>query len=212
MFLLLLLAVIAGMPQGDPSLQGVISASDYPAWAVRAGVQGSIPFDLLIGPDGKVQRCSVLISSGHKRLDVYTCALVQQKAAFAPVADGSGQPLYGAYRGIIAWVLDYPGHATRLTPDLEMQVNRAPVGVSLPVDFKIYYISSPTGAVSGCRSDGEAKGPPQLVGLACGSIAKSGGQIVHNLAGAAVAAWVVSSVRISLDPHSQAAPPLTASD
>jgi len=199
---LLLFAAVA--PPANPSLQGIVRADDYPAWAADEGQQGTTGFELLIGPDGKVQRCTVLVSSGFPRLDSYTCDLVKRRAVFERAIDDHGNPAYGIYRSVMSWSLGGPGRRVELSPDLELQINRAPAGVSLPLEFSVAYMTSPTGAVSGCKLAYVAKPAPQeLVDIACQSLGQGHPEIVHDLAGKPVNAWIVSSVRFTQDPVTQ---------
>ena len=82
MMIVPLLILAAASPPANPTLEGIVSADDYPAWAADEGQQGTTGFELLIGPDGKVQRCIVLLSVGFPTLDSYTCNLIKRRAVF----------------------------------------------------------------------------------------------------------------------------------
>ena len=199
-----LLIFAAAAPPANPSLQGIVSADDYPAWAADEGQQGTTGFELLIGTDGKVQRCTVLVSSGFPRLDSYTCDLIKRRAVFEKAVDDHGNPAYGIYRSAMSWSLGGPARQLELSPDLELQINQAPAGVSLPLEFRVAYMTSATGAMSGCKVAYAAKpAPKELVDLACQTFGQGPPEIVHDLTGKPVAAWIVSSVRFTQDPVSR---------
>lgn len=51
---------------------------------------GVLTFSLLINPQGEVEECSVLKSSGSRQLDGQTCRLLQSRAQFDPATDANG--------------------------------------------------------------------------------------------------------------------------
>lgn len=77
-----------GRAKGD--LRTLFSADDYPAAAQRNGEEGTVQANLLIGPDGKVQSCTVIRSSNSKALDDATCSILQRRARFKPARDVNG--------------------------------------------------------------------------------------------------------------------------
>jgi len=199
-----LLVLLAAAPQAEPSVAGILRGDDYPTWAADEGQQGSVGFELLVGPDGKVERCTVLVSTGHPELDSYTCDLLKKRASFAATVNAQGKPAYGVYRNVVSWSLDSPAAPMELAPDLELQISRAPTGVSLPLEFSVSYMSSPTGAVSGCRLAYKAKPAPKvLLDIACRAFSSGPPEIVRNVKGEPVDAWIVSTVRFTQDPISR---------
>ncbi|HEY1604066.1 MAG TPA: energy transducer TonB [Allosphingosinicella sp.] len=72
------------------SLQGLISAEDYPPAAQRDNVTGTVRVRLQIGTNGRVTGCSVTGSSGSAALDSATCRLLTSRARFTPAHDSSG--------------------------------------------------------------------------------------------------------------------------
>ena len=70
-----------------------ITTEDYPASALRQGIQGSVVISAMIGPDGKVRSCLVTQSSGSQLLDDTTCRLYSKRAHFTPARDPDGNPI-----------------------------------------------------------------------------------------------------------------------
>ena len=77
-----------GSAKGD--LRTLFSADDYPAAAQRNGEAGTVQAKLFIGPDGKVQSCTVIRSSNSAVLDDATCSILRRRARFTPARDVNG--------------------------------------------------------------------------------------------------------------------------
>jgi protein TonB len=80
-----------------------VTNDDYPPSAQRDGVEGTTGFALQIGPDGKVQSCSITASSGSSVLDDTACRLLQRRARFNPAKDAGGQPMAATFRSRFKW-------------------------------------------------------------------------------------------------------------
>jgi protein TonB len=74
--------------KGD--LRTLFSADDYPASAQSSGAEGTSQASLTIGPDGRVQSCSIIRSAGNSALDSATCNILRRRAKFTPARDSSG--------------------------------------------------------------------------------------------------------------------------
>ena len=83
--------------------------NDYPTESLKAGEQGTVFFEAEIDETGKVKACRITQSSGFKRLDDATCALIARRARFTPAHDQQGNPTTGLYRNKIVWKLPPPG-------------------------------------------------------------------------------------------------------
>jgi protein TonB len=70
-----------------------ITTEDYPASALRQGIQGSVVISAMIGADGRVRSCLVTQSSGSQLLDDTTCRLYTKRAHFTPARDADGNPI-----------------------------------------------------------------------------------------------------------------------
>ena len=92
-------------PEPAVPLVSVLSDSDYPAEAIRAGEQGMVVFRLAVGADGRVSGCEVMASSGSESLDSTTCRLMTTRVGFRPATDSAGKAVAGSYEGRIAWRL-----------------------------------------------------------------------------------------------------------
>ena len=86
-------------------LQTLIMAADYPPAALAARQEGRTSFRLAIGPDGRVNGCVVLGSSGSSALDAATCRLLRARARFTPARDSDGSPTSDNYFGAFDWRL-----------------------------------------------------------------------------------------------------------
>ncbi|MCG1039588.1 energy transducer TonB [Mycetohabitans sp. B7] len=62
-------AVAQGVPKGVAKLDCQIMRPDYPALSRRREETGTVIINLVIGPEGKVERATVKKSSGYDRLD-----------------------------------------------------------------------------------------------------------------------------------------------
>src|SRR5437762_10598671 len=91
-------------PQAPPQdLVGLFSYHDYPSAALDRGEQGSVYLQVVIDPQGLVDSCATVLSSGSRELDDRTCKVVTLRARFSPARDDEDKPIYGIYRGIISW-------------------------------------------------------------------------------------------------------------
>lgn len=70
-----------------------ITTEDYPASALRQGIQGSVVISAMVGADGRVRSCLVTQSSGSQLLDDTTCRLYSKRAHFTPARDADGNPI-----------------------------------------------------------------------------------------------------------------------
>jgi len=127
--LLLGLAAVSAQPAAAPAPAGILPAEpveatappavrarlkqtnlfadlDYPPAAIRAGEEGAVEFELRIGPNGRVERCDILVSSGSAILDSATCAMIRTRARFVPALDSKGKTTWDSLRAKTDWRLD----------------------------------------------------------------------------------------------------------
>jgi len=207
----IMIAAPAAVAPVKSTIAGLFRADDYPGAMARNGEEGGVALTMLVEPDGKVEKCTVFASSGHKDLDSYTCDVVKLRARFPAVADQEGKAVYGLYNTMVTWSLDVP-RAYSLPPDLELAIDHAPSGVHLPLQFKVAYMYGVDGAISGCRLAPEGSPEPQeLVDIACQSFADGGKQIIRNGKGEPVEAWTVSTVRYTKSAVTRSTAPSPAS-
>jgi TonB family protein len=91
----------APIPKNNPA--SWISAEDYPASARKQGRGGVVSFQLEIDRKGMVTGCDIIQSSGHRDLDMATCAAMALRGEFEPARDAKGKKALGAYVGSISW-------------------------------------------------------------------------------------------------------------
>lgn len=194
-----LLMAVQPPAAGSSHVQPVITSDDYPRSAADAGEEGPVAFEALVGPDGRVDKCTVIVSSRYSDLDAATCRVVQTRARFSPAEDSSGRPAYGIFRGVITWSLGNATHGT-LDPQLELNINQAPAGVKLPMVMTLSYWTQPDGRATDCKlGEGSADAPAELADLACKSILSQPPEVITNSKNQAVRASNNMVVRFSLD-------------
>ncbi len=88
------------------TLEGLISAKDYPGIAIDDLAEGSVAFAVLIDETGKVADCTVTQTSGVAALDAQSCAIVKQRARFKPAVGLNGQPAKDTYQQRITWKIE----------------------------------------------------------------------------------------------------------
>jgi protein TonB len=89
------------VPKGNPG--NWANTNDYPARALQQEREGTTGFRVTVGPDGRVQSCSVTSSSGHADLDDATCKNIQRRGRFDPALDASGNPTTGSWSSRVRW-------------------------------------------------------------------------------------------------------------
>jgi protein TonB len=73
------------------------STNDYPAKALREGREGTVHYAVIVGVDGRVKSCTVVVSSGHADLDQAACSNITARARFEPARDANGNPIEFGY-------------------------------------------------------------------------------------------------------------------
>lgn len=82
-----------------------IGYQDYPSAARTAKQQGTVITVYFAEPDGSVDECRVLVTSGHRSLDDVTCALLKQRAKIKPARDHEGKYIRQPMVQRITWLL-----------------------------------------------------------------------------------------------------------
>ena len=85
----------AARARGD--VRTLFSSDDYPSSAASSGAEGTAQAQLTIGPDGRVQGCNLVRSTGNGALDSATCNILRRRAKFTPAKDSNGQPTTDTY-------------------------------------------------------------------------------------------------------------------
>ena len=95
-------AAAAGAPREPASTPAVARTShgvrieDYPVQSLRAHESGTVTVTYSIDPSGSVTSCSVLISSGHMRIDQAACFMVMRRWKYTPATE-NGQAISVQY-------------------------------------------------------------------------------------------------------------------
>jgi len=80
------------MPATDPAPHLWFNRDDYPNEALAAREQGDVIARMDLDQSGKVINCAVVVSSGAKSLDSFTCASALKKGKFNPAIGADGRP------------------------------------------------------------------------------------------------------------------------
>jgi protein TonB len=100
-----LLAAPAAAAPDDRTAEANAAFTVYPAESVRNNEQGIVHYRVRIDRMGRVNRCEVLQSSGHRRLDYATCGLLLDQARFTPMRDEKGRATRSTFDGRVHWRL-----------------------------------------------------------------------------------------------------------
>lgn len=160
-----------------PDVRALFTTDDFPAYLVHQGsVDRTVYTRTTVRPDGMIESCVAEISSGDRRLDGYTCALIVRRAKFHPATWADGSAVYGVVRVPIRWTVTDggpPKHDMESTiPDLDLSVNRLPKGahsmVGLTLDIAADEKGHPvTCAESPTPANDHSRRVPELIALAC---------------------------------------------
>jgi len=111
------LAASATPPRALGSAAEWISAEDYPPASIRRGEEGRVRIALAIDEVGRTRGCTVLESSGHRRLDRAACGALERNARFEPARAGDGTPVPSRFERRVVWALPRePGDLTASHP------------------------------------------------------------------------------------------------
>ena len=86
------------------NLAQYITDKDFPLLALAKRRAGNTEFALIVGRDGKVQRCMLIASSGFADLDEQACSVMTDRPQFEPATDSTGKTIPAVVRARIAWV------------------------------------------------------------------------------------------------------------
>lgn len=85
---------------------GTIKDRDYPRSSSSARRGGEVQTRFTILPNGRVQNCRVIRSSGDADLDATTCRLIAERFRFKPATNGAGEPISSQYGWRQSWWLE----------------------------------------------------------------------------------------------------------
>jgi TonB family protein len=95
------------VPKGNPGFW--VNTDDYPSHALRNELEGTVAFTLEVGVNGRVDKCTVTLSTGYEVLDSSTCSNIRRRARFDPALNEEGYPVPGKYSNRVRWVLPKGG-------------------------------------------------------------------------------------------------------
>ena len=107
-----------------------VTRGDYPAVSLRERQSGVVGFTLDVDAAGVPTACDVTSRSGSAALDEATCALLIQRARFAPGLDAAKRPVATQWTSRIRWELPTPAPTATLTPIILPSRAQSKVGAS----------------------------------------------------------------------------------
>ena len=84
-------------------IAGALTNADYRRTRPPEGAAGTVVVSYRIRTDGRVDRCTVLRSSGYAVLDEATCRLIEQRFRFEPARDSAGRAIDWEVRTDYTW-------------------------------------------------------------------------------------------------------------
>jgi protein TonB len=90
---------------GSPAqrIAGALRDSDYPRAAEAEGLAGTVGISFRVRTDGRVDRCTVVRSSGSALLDDLTCRLFTARYRFRPATNASGAATESTLQTSFTW-------------------------------------------------------------------------------------------------------------
>jgi TonB family protein len=104
------------------NLASYFSADDFPEAARLRNAEGTVSFRLGISAEGRVTDCVVTQSSGDTSLDETTCAILRERARYAPARDADQRPVAATDQGRVTW--RFPEGYERASLDANRRVTR----------------------------------------------------------------------------------------
>lgn len=93
----------AGQVTPPQRIEGALSHADYRRVRPPEGAAGTVRVSFRVRTDGRVDRCTVMASSGYTVFDEATCRLIEQRFRFRPARDESGRALDWTIRTDYTW-------------------------------------------------------------------------------------------------------------
>jgi TonB family protein len=97
--------------------------ADYPLEALAKHQQGSVVVDLIVGADGSVKDCAVLVTSNSPTLDEQTCLIFKKQARFTPKRNVQGELEESHAMGRVNWVIPRCAAPKQFDPRLRQGVD-----------------------------------------------------------------------------------------
>ena len=91
------------LPQPKGKVGSWIMASDYPQPSFKLGLEGTTEFRLDVDATGQVQKCTILVSSGHSQLDETACTKAKERGRFDPALNQNDEPTAAPWVNSVRW-------------------------------------------------------------------------------------------------------------
>lgn len=75
---------------------------EYPVRALSEGREGNSRVAVTIGPDGRIDSCTLIVSSGHADLDYASCRAAR-RSSYLPATDAKGEPVETKAEQSLVW-------------------------------------------------------------------------------------------------------------
>ena len=82
---------------------GELTNADYRRARPPAGAAGTVVVNFRVRPDGAVDRCSVVRTSGYEVFDEATCRLIERRFRYLPARDAGGRAVDWEIRTDYTW-------------------------------------------------------------------------------------------------------------
>jgi TonB family protein len=187
----MLLALVAGSALGSmPLPQFAARTMDVSQASVLAATTAPMVTwaDLFVDLSGRVDRCTIVVSSGSSLADRTACERAERMARFAPARDESGRPVAALVRQGFAVNRALPAADV----DFALVVDRAPPGAV--ADLRI--VADAAGKVETCAIETSSSSAP-LDRAGCAAVTGVARPVVLDAAGAPVRAMSRVSVGFS---------------
>jgi periplasmic protein TonB len=84
-------------------IEGALTHADYRRARPPRGAAGTVLVNFRVRADGRVDRCTVIRSSGFSVFDEATCRLIEQRFRYRPARDTAGRPVDWEIRTDYTW-------------------------------------------------------------------------------------------------------------
>lgn len=178
-----------------------VSDGDYPTTALIKQKSAASMLEVLIGPDGKVVKCTQTAVLGDEQLAAEMCAIAKRKKA-NPARDAAGKPAFGFRREFASLMLPGTYQADQIgeigpTPDVEIEVASIPAGSPNPVLVNLTIGVDKSGKTTACKY-AQGNWAAAFGKVACDQVKAMEFDKVTDAGGAAVSYVRPISVRFSL--------------
>ena len=87
-------------------IRGELRYRDLPRDLYAAHASGTVEMAFDVGVSGRVTACRITRSSGNRRLDAATCALIIEKLRYRPTRTAAGKPIPDTVSGEQVWTIE----------------------------------------------------------------------------------------------------------